>query len=311
MDAKLRGRQGLVLLDADQHPVSFQWQTGTNAAIAFLTSVPSLAQIEYRLVKVGQASRLPLRSSITLKDEPEFVELGNDQIAIRLNRGAKSLTDGPIAGVRLPSGKWVGAGELRSATGTPAPPDCRVRVVADGLVFVEVESEYQWPDSGYWRLRFRVISGEPVVLVEENFSGPSGALYRVKLGTGWEPDHLFWRKEQAGATSALKDGSGENVFLLEPWLEWWRSMCGNWLAAYREAGADLLAVGLREPACWVDPGKTKWDTRVDVARAGLGLEFQLRGFQRKWMLMAFPKDKALRPLEDAAPLPQQVPNQTR
>jgi hypothetical protein len=322
VDSKLRGRRDLVLLDGDQHPVPFQWQTGTNAGIAFLASVPPFAQIEYRLVK-GQRSEVSGQrpevrgqwsvvssqwsedAGLTIKDQPDSMELGNEQIAIRLNRGTKGLTEGPIGGVRLTSGKWVGAGELRWSSGTAALEGCRVKVVADGPVFADVESEYRLADNGYWRLRFRVIAGEPVVLIDESFSGPAGAVYRFKLGAGWEPDRLFWRKEQAGATNALKDWSGENIFLLEPWLEWWRSMCGNWLAAYREGGPDLLAVGLREPACWVEPGKTKWDTRVDVARAGLGLEFQLRGFQRKWMLMALPRDDALKPVKDAAPLPQQ------
>jgi hypothetical protein len=308
VDSKLRGRRDLVLLDGDQHPVPFQWQTGTNAGIAFLASVPPFAQIEYRLV-VAQGARREApgaqRGVLTIREEPESVELGNEQIAIRLNRGTKGLIAGPIGGVRLTSGNWVGAGELHWAAGTAALQACRVKVVADGPVFADVESEYTLADNGYWRLRFRVIAGEPVVLADEAFSGPSGAVYRFKLGAGWEPDHLFWRKEQAGATNAIKDGSGENIFLLEPWLEWWRSMCGNWLAAYREGGPDLLAVGLREPACWVEPARTKWDTRVDVARAGLGLEFQLRGFQRKWMLMALPRDDALKPVKDAAPLPQQ------
>ena len=326
VDSKLRGRRDVVLLDSDQHPVPFQWQTGTNAEIAFLASVPPFVKVEYRLLK-GQKSEVRGQraedAGLTIKDQPDSVELGNEQIAIRLNRGTKGLAEGPIGGVRLTSGKWVGAGELHwpaDAGGTPArlaaetatplrnrggTAALQVRVLANGPVFAEVESEYRLAGDGFWRLRFRVIAGEPVVLVDEAFSGPAGSMYRFRLGAGWEPDHLFWRKEQAGATNALRDWSGENIFLLEPWLEWWRSMCGNWLAAYWEGGPDLLAVGLREPACWVEPGKTKWDTRVDVAKTGIGLEFQLRGFQRNWMLMSLPKDDALKPIKDAAPLPQQ------
>ena len=162
LDPKLRGRRDLALLDGDQHPVPFQWQTGTNAEISFLASVPPLAQIEYRLVKSqwsvvsGQWSVV---RGLSIKDHPDSVELGNEQIAIRLNRGTKGLTEGPIGGVRLASGNWVGAGELhwptdaggtparlaaetatplRNGSGTAAP---QVRVLADGPVFAEVESE--------------------------------------------------------------------------------------------------------------------------------------------------------------------------
>jgi hypothetical protein len=306
VDASLVGRRDVALLDADQRPVPFQWSTGSTAGIAFLASVPRFAQVEYHLVEgKGQRTEDGERRTVTIKDRPELVELGNDSIGIRLNKGSKALTQGPIGGIRLTSGKWVGDGELHWTAAGTATPLCRVKVVADGPVFADVESEYAFPENGYWRLRFRVIAGEPVVLVDEEFSGPSGAVYRLKLGAGFGPDHLFWRKEAAGASDALKDLAGESIFLLEPWLEWWRSACGNWLAVYRDESPDLLAVGLRDPACWVEPGKTKWYTKVDVAKADLGMEFQLRGFQRKWMLMALAKEEALRPAKEAAPLPQQ------
>src|ERR1035441_843781 len=195
-DARLVGRRDVALLDADQHPVPFQWQTGSTAGIAFLASVPSFAQVEYSLVErsekrgEGRGRRAEIRDQksedggITIKDQPEWVELGNDNIGIRLNRGTKALREGPIGGIRLTSGKWVGAGELHWAadsdkrTGmsalrgdageTATLPSCRVKVVADGPVYADVESEYTFPNKEYWRLRFRVISGEPVVLVGED-----------------------------------------------------------------------------------------------------------------------------------------------
>ncbi|MEI7938667.1 MAG: hypothetical protein WCK27_18445 [Verrucomicrobiota bacterium] len=310
VDAKLLGRKDVALLDAEHRPIPFQWQTGSNAGIACLASVPRLAQVQYSLVEDGgrraedgERKTEDRRQRTEFKDQPEWVELSNDNIAIRVNKGPKALKEGPIGGIRLGSGRWVGAGELHwPGAGTAAP---QIKVTAEGPVFADVETEYSFAHDGYWRLRFRVIAGEPVVLVDEHFSGPSGATYRLKLGAGWAPDHLFYRKEQTGATSALKDWSGENVFLLEPWLEWWRSICGNWLAVYRDDSPDLLAVGLRDAACWVEPGKTKWYCNVDVAKADLGMDLQLRGFQRKWMLMALPCNDALKSASDTAPLPQQ------
>src|ERR1035441_4711239 len=209
-EARLVGRRDVALLDADQHPVPFQWQTGSTAGIAFLASVPSFAQVEYSLVEriekrgegrgqgaEGGNQKAETRKqkpedgrqrtedrNITIKDLPDSVELGNDNIGIRLNRGTKALREGPIGGIRLTSGKWVGAGELHWAadsdkrTGmsalrgdageTATLPSCRVKVVADGPVYADVESEYTFPNKEYWRLRFRVISGEPVVLVGED-----------------------------------------------------------------------------------------------------------------------------------------------
>jgi hypothetical protein len=140
--------------------------------------------------------------------------------------------------------------------------------------------------------------------VDEQFRGPPEASYQFDLGTGFDPDHLFWRAKSTGATAALSDQPGDNPFVLEPWVEWWQEMHGNWLGMYRADGSDLLAVGLREPACWVEPGKTNWSTAVAVARDGAALNFQLRGFQRKWMILALPKDIALALSKDSAPLPQ-------
>src|ERR1039458_5959225 len=51
VDARLVGRRDVALLDADQHPVPFQWHTCSTAGIAFLASMPSFAQVEYGLVE--------------------------------------------------------------------------------------------------------------------------------------------------------------------------------------------------------------------------------------------------------------------
>src|ERR1035441_9147197 len=98
-DARLFGRRDVALLDADQHPVPFQWQTGSTAGIAFLASVPRFAQVEYCLVEriakrgEGRGKRAEDRGGkseirdqrsedggITIKDQPEWVELGNGHI---------------------------------------------------------------------------------------------------------------------------------------------------------------------------------------------------------------------------------------
>src|ERR1035441_10326737 len=167
VDASLVGRRDVVLLDADQHPVPFQWQTSSTAGIAFLASMPSFAQVEYGLVErsgkreegrgqeaVGGNQKAESRKqkpedgrqrtedgAITIKDQPECVELGNDNIGIRLNRGTKALREGPIGGIRLASGKWVGAGELHWPTDTNKRTGMSMRVnLANGSPVVSRRS---------------------------------------------------------------------------------------------------------------------------------------------------------------------------
>jgi hypothetical protein len=298
VEPRLFGRNDLLLLDENQQPVTFQWSAENGGQIAFLTTVPKFSRVQFALVK-----GIPmLRRNLTIRKHSKYFEVANSQTGIRVYRGTEALRNGPIAGVRLTSGKWVGDGELQ----LPGEPlNCEVRVLAEGPVFVELEASYTFPNAGHWRIRFRVIAGEPVVLVNESFRSQPGAQYQLKLGAGFEPDHFLWRNGATMATAALKDVAEGHAFVLEPWLQWWKQKQGHWLALYREDGPDLLAIGLREPACWVEPGKTQWDTRVNLGKTGKVLQFQLRGFERKWLLIALRKSDALQVARDAAPLPQQ------
>ena len=58
---------------------------------------------------------------------------------------------------------------------------------ADALV------EYEFPGFCYWRLKARVIAGEPVVLIDEEFVLPAGSSYVLDLAKGFSPDELFYR----------------------------------------------------------------------------------------------------------------------
>jgi hypothetical protein len=298
LDSKLANRKDLVLLDPRRQPVSYQRSYENPAEIAFLASVPNFSDLEYTLVKGNP--RVP--AGLKANGLAETFEIANDQIAIRLNRGQKALEEGPIGGIRLTSGKWVGSGTLN----LPNPPvKHELKVLEEGAIYADVESDYVLPDKGFWKLRFRIIVGEPIVLVDEQFSGSPKSSYQFASGAGLGPDHIVWRNEDAAADLPLENTGKNSVFVLEPWLEWWKTMNGNWLTAYRADGSDSLTVGLREPACWIEPGKTHWNTTVEVLKKNLELQFQLHGPERKWMFIALPKDAALKSVKDNAPLPQQ------
>jgi len=298
LDSKLANRKDLVLLDPQQQPVSYQWSHENSGEIAFLASVPSFSNLEYTLVKGNPQFHVGFKAN----GLAEAFEVANDQIAIRLNRGQKALQEGPIGGVRLTSGKWVGSGTLN----LPNPPvKHELRVLEEGAIYADVESDYVLPDNGFWKLRIRLIAGEPVVLVDEKFNGFFQSSYQFALGAGLGPDHIVWRNEEAAADLPLQNTGKIPVFVLEPWLEWWKTMQGNWLTVYRSDGSDSLTVGMREPACWREPGQTHWITTVEVLKKNLELQFQLRGPERKWMFIALPRDAALKSVKGKAPLPQQ------
>ena len=195
-----------------------------------------------------------------------------------------------------------------------------------GPILADVHVTYEFPQSHSWKLRFRMLAGEPVVLVDEQFALPEGSSYTLLLGKGWKPDRMFHRGLVSDCmTTPLASPPGRPVFLLEPWSPWWGDMPrGNWTSLVDHGSDDLLMIGCREPALWIEPGRTRWDVNVTIKTVSLDPEgdrhifppqesgktsqspaatFQLRGFARKWMLAALSQAESL---EEVAP-PAQPP----
>jgi len=229
------------------------------------------------------------------------VEMVNDKTGIRVYRNSEALQRGPIAGVKLISGKWVGSGQLT----WPGPPmDFKTTVLTDGPLFADVESAYTSSTGVFWKLRFRIIAGEPVILVDEEFRGPAQAYYQFNPDTNFESDWLLWRAGPTPTSGLWENLADKHPFTLEPWLRWAEPRHGTWLAFYGDNSPDLLTIGARDPSNWVEPGKTTWKYAIDVT-SDRTMRFQLRGFKRNWMFIALSKEDALKNRKDAAPLPQQ------
>jgi len=165
------GRTDLALVGPDETPVTYQWVDAEAApsgrlSVAFLASMPELGEATYRLVK----GRPHTATDIKARQSGETVTLETGRVGITLG-GSRAAADGPIAGVRLASGRTVGRGVLTA----PSPPTTiATKLVTAGPVFAEATVDYTFPDYHHWRLRFRVIAGEPVVLVDETFQLPAG-----------------------------------------------------------------------------------------------------------------------------------------
>ncbi len=230
---------------------------------------------------------------------------------------------GPIAQVRLRSGKWTGDSSLVKAS---AVKDYSVEVVARGPVFIEIRCRAVFADEGQWTLSFRIERGEPVVLVDESFDAPGGGSFRVNLGDkAYRPAHVFYRSGMGGSMGSVNSqpiGAGR-TYLLGPWLYWWGAeRQGNWFAIYtaapkaepsidldKNAGKnavekllgkkepqipdphpDMLMVGLLRPSVWKDP---KWSGHArhvglhvpaQVEDGRVTVSFPLGGGRRAWML---------------------------
>lgn len=299
------GREDLTLLGPGDKPAVYQWVPAEVAdsgkkSVAFFAALPAFGSSVYRLVPGAPARDTDLR----VAEGQNTVTLENRLTGVRLG-GPGAGTEGPLAGIRLAGGRWVGGGQLNCPL---KPLKQTVQILARGPVFADVRVSYEFPNFCYWRFRVRVPAGEPVVLVEEEFLLPEGSQYQLRLAKGWSPNELFYRDNANRCQLAKVAGvPGDTAFLLKAWPAWWGQIPeSHWTSLCESSGDDLLMLGCRDPGVWVEPGRTTWDTAVPVAKSTLTANFQLQGFRRHWLLAALKKSASLPGPEPlVAPLPQQ------
>ena len=284
--------------------------------VAFqMTLLPEATQA-YRLVAGAAAAA----SDLQVEDDKDVLRLGNSQVGIALRKKLQGK-EAPIGGVRLRSGKWTGGATLE---GGAAVTGYRVELVARGPVFAEAVCHVTFADQGTWKLTFRVLNREPVILVDESFDAPAGGVMRLPLsGDAFRPSHLLYRHgmNQMGKLDSWPVAPGP-AFALEPWLRWYVNVRqGNWFALYTPnppvpggQDNDLLMVGALRPSQWRDPdwkGKAPQLSPLVPATAEAGivaLQLPLGGGARRWMLGTPPQAESVAPLaakdSRVAPLPQ-------
>lgn len=324
VDPKLAGRRDVVLRKEKGSAVKFQWVTAEESphgkpGLAFLMDVVPGGS-ESMILGVGVAG--DFAPAVKVEETAEYVEASNGLVAIRLNRGDAAKTQGPIGGVRLPSGRWVAAkGKLTLPEGVAAH---EVRVVRSGPVFTDIESIYALSGESsqpnvkpFWRFRVRLIANESAVLVHEEFDLAKAGTYEWSLGESaewnrvhWESGYDFTRKGGAGAETLPlgKKIKPDDAYTLFPWDRWWFTRTGPWFALYKEQETDLLGVGAMNPTAWLSrpgsppakfpengtglrgwpgsavEGLAQWNVSASFRMADRTLTLPLQGWQRDWLI---------------------------
>jgi hypothetical protein len=311
----LYGRKDVVLAGPDGKALTYQWTTAENGKkqIAFLADLPKFGQSTYRL----QTGAPQAKTDLLVEETADAIRLSNGKTGVAIH---KKLENGqaPIAGVLLASSQWIGGSQLK--TDLPVQ-SYEARVLERGPVFAEVLCTVNFGADKNWRLRLRVIAGEPVVLVSEACNLGDSSAWRLSFNDNFAPTRLYYRSGSPSATGKLGDDAIDTkdgtVFVLEPWLRWWSQPHEfNWLGLYKEQSDDLLEIAALRPGVWVDPAaKTPQSPpRVMIRREGAALfaDLPLTGGVRQWLLADLPKTQSLQPLTEsagkdvyAAPLPQQ------
>lgn len=298
------------LADADGKGVPYQVLTGTagQARIAFHTDLAPLATRGFTFATDGKAE---FANELAVEETPELLRISNGLTGIAL-RKMSGWGNGPIAGIRLTSGRWVGGSQL--ITDVPEP-DWTVQVTARGPVMAEAVCRIRLGDKGTWALRFRVYAGEPVVLVDETAAVDAKVEFRLMLSEQFNAESLFFRSGDApyGKNLSWKIENGL-VFDWEPWLRWHASVRrGSTFSVYNAQDPDLLSVAACEAGVWVDPKLPREKQALSPLKvlkdaAGVHLDLPVKHGQRKWLVGSFTRDATLAIMQDekravASPIP--------
>jgi hypothetical protein len=289
--------QGRELVGPDGKAVAYQIVPGATrkqpAQIAFLADLDPFEAREYRFTDAE--AKTP--TDLTIEETGEVIRIANKLTGISIR---KKLADGagPIDGIRLPAGAWVGGSRLVS---TQQVASYAATIVARGPVFSEVRCRVDFGMSRKWELTIRVQANEPVVLLDESYALGDESAFVLNLSRGFSPDRVLYRDGvRLGSTAvwSLAEDGGKPVFVLEPWLHWnYFDRQGQWFALYNESGADLLALGAREAGVWVEPDNpaSRAQSYIPVRKAGadIGATFPLGNGKRRWMIAAMNKDASL------------------
>ena len=197
-----------------------------------------------------------MTTDLKIAEQAEYVELSNALTGISLRRKLKS-GEGPIDGLRLASGGWIGGSRLKT---TQPVTDYSVAVTARGPVFAEAVCRAKLGARRSWEMKVRIQANEPIVLVEELFSTADDSAFLLSLGADYLPDRMVYRagNNTVGANSTwnIIADAKEPLFVLEPWLHWEHAMdepVAYYIATKdAELGIHLTAEALRMIQAEVD-----------------------------------------------------------
>ncbi|MHB9131635.1 MAG: hypothetical protein ACYDBB_11175 [Armatimonadota bacterium] len=298
-DNLTKAQAGKALVGPDGKAVLYQVIPGADTRIELLTDLTPFEKRTYTFTDAPSTAKTDLK----IEETAEVIRLTNDRTGIAI-RKQLAPGEGPLAGIRLSSGAWVGDSKL---AGTPQPTAYTVEVTSRGPVYAEVVCRAAFGGTKTWSLTVRLQAHEPVALVDETFKLGDGAQFILSLGRNFAPDSLLYRKASAVAIEKFASQQDPTVCTWRPFTGWGGVRSCNWFGLYNAGRSDLLMLGKRDGEVWVDLRHPR-DESVIVTRQGddVVAPLPLRYGQRRWMIGALAKDACLTELnQSTSPLPQQ------
>ena len=169
---------GFALTDGTGAPLPFQFTLlpdrgeAPTAKVAVLVDLAAYASLTLRLSTADTSRTNP--TDVRVERNAACFILSAGRMAVKVAR-AQNFRPGaafrslpaPIQAVRGASGRWMGKGALLGDAPVRA---FTTKLEAEGPIFAQVCVRYEFDDRKFHQVRIRVISGEDVVLVEEDFA---------------------------------------------------------------------------------------------------------------------------------------------
>ena len=296
----------------DGKPVPFQVETldDGKTAIWVCTTIASKASHDYE-VKLGQAPPAAA-PRVTLKEEGDHHVLDNGIVAVKVPaRAAAGQLVGPIAGIRIAGGAWLGSSSWGFQTNEVWKlAKFESTVVGAGPLFAKVRLRYEFDATTrrsahpyFAQITARLAPGQPCAIIEESHNLFETAWWGFDTHAGWKPSGGLIRGWQTGpfqGNEKLRDIEmkpaerlGNTLALLQP--RWTQGFDQAWFFAAADAQQIVGAI-VGRAGKWDWPYDNLIQVRVKESGDAATLTCPAWRGGRWWMLLAGPRALA----DDAA-----------
>ncbi|HOS44023.1 MAG TPA: hypothetical protein PK794_10060, partial [Armatimonadota bacterium] len=178
LDPALRRARSLAVTDAAGAPVPYQ---RAGHRIYFLVTLPADGELVYT-IRPGRAT--PAERRVRVTDAGGMLTLDSGVMALRLPDGGAryrpsadpATVPGPLQGVRLGAGGWIGTSWLQA----PMPvTGYAATLTAAGPLFADAAVEYAFAGGKRYRFSVRVIAGQPTAIIDEQMDVNPGGAYAL------------------------------------------------------------------------------------------------------------------------------------
>ncbi len=280
------------------------------ARVAFIADLVPLATDTYALYYGTTPAAPGAATDLQVERQADQVTLATSTFGLRLLDGEKTYhppapateVPGPVRGLRLADGAWVGSSRLygaRKITGYTA------QLVENGPVFARVVVRYTYEGGQTLEITVQLAAGEAQAQWSSFSSADapqdgwqlcvSAGLDRVRLPLTGEFFNNKWNKLNEVTAIELQQEPTGVITSLQPWHDWWDGQTQTEWTFATPARGPVLTMASVNPGDWVTPlapgtqdGWERWQRKmiplVREADGSVALRVNNTDGWRKWAL---------------------------